>query len=514
MENALFLKIENSFKNFSRKDFVLLRMADGQQIQKTYFEFEKDVFSLSSYFVTLQSKNLVTINGNNYVHLVQILSALKSGKTLTLISPEDHPNQQKQKLSKLSSDSVVLDNALCSQKMNQQVRAHNSILNPAPYPGETAIQVFTSGSTGYSKVVCLSYDNINSNIQAVVDHHHLGGQETIATSLPIFHVNCLFFSFLSSFVSGCKLILFERFEFSSFTEVIAKESATIVSVVPTLINILCRSSKWIDSSDFRSVKYFVSAASYLSPELMKLFSNTFGKKIIQGYGLSEIVNFSLTMPISVLQDEDKYWKIAVDQTNTCAGKALFDNEVRVFDDQFNACSENQIGQICIRGSSVMKHYRDDQQRSSFYKDFFCTGDLGYFREIDSVQYFYISGRKKDIIKRNGVTVSLKEVDDQLLNLNIGQKDVISVGFESEIYGEDIGLVLEVDPDFQIEKKIDELKEYLTIHFSSHARPKVVLLTNAKARTPSGKPTRHSFRAKFQNLKSFDQGNLIVINELS
>jgi len=133
-----------------------------------------------------------------------------------------------------------------------------------------------------------------------------------------------------------------------------------------------------------------------------------------------------------------------------------------------------------------------------------TGDLGYFRNIDGQTYYFISGRKRDVIKRYAETVSLRDVDD-LFRSFFDSGDCIAVGFANDLAGEELGLVLR-DPPAAFESK---LQDFITRQIPAMFRPRVIVCTPRDLRTPSGKPRRWQFQNLFIEYKTVQFGNQIV-----
>lgn len=433
------------------------------------------------------------------------MAALIGGKTLVPLNPAEGVERLELKMNEWKEAASVF----CFSENIQLSRTCEKCLPDAseidPLPlhelsdfesSRVAICVFTSGSTGYSKVVQLTEANLLTNVDALIGHHQLNQASVIGTPLPFFHVNALGFSFLCSFAAGGRLVFFQKSDPALMIQAIREEGIKVLSIIPQVMRILLQRGK---SDDLMGLSYVVTAAAPLSQELAKKFILHFGKRIIQGYGLSEAVNFSLTMPINL--PENVYDQVMFRNRFPTVGIELPGNLVGVLNAEGNECGPGLEGEIGIRGWNVMPGYRQTEnlREQSPYKDgYFMTGDLGFF-EIESrtqTKYFFISGRSKDVVKRAGETVSLRELDDMVAAIQFKGLEAIAVPFVNEISGEQIGLVCLVDVRAVSKNWRQEFLDIVEKQIPQILRPFVLLETTREIRTPSGKPMRWMFQSAF------------------
>lgn len=506
LKSSLFASFLKIVQECPEKEFVKV-IAYESTIIKTFSEFYQDVVKLQLYLIKQPESTVVTKNFNTYTHLVQIVAVILSGKTLCILSPLDSEAELTHKLSSLNSKFLLLDNKLSDKLIIHTTLEKNlEKIDAAPI----MIQVFTSGTTGYNKIVCLSEKNIIVNIEALIRHHKLQKNDVICTALPVFHVNTLGFSFLTSLINGNKLILFNFFNIFDFFRELKESKVTIASVVPHIIFQFINGQKFLKKDALQNLKYFVSAASYLSVNLLTQFNNLFKIKIIQGYGLSEAVNFSTTMPID-LSDSD-YDVCNVNKEETSIGVELFGNNIAIINKNKQEVKELEIGEICIRGWNVMQGYLNKNGSFLIGDDYLETGDLGYFRIFNKQKYFYIVGRKKDILKINGETVSLKQTDE-ILQLFCGKQiDAISFGFQNNYKIENLGVVLKYEGNILVQNLTEEVKLFFK-KYNKNLMPQVVLFTKQKVRTSSGKPLRWIYRKYIENSKIEILKNELTIQEV-
>lgn len=500
---------EDSILRNSEKKFV--KCYEGSLItQKTFSQFNLDVHSalhLITENVGSEQSVFVALVTNSYLSLVFMTAAFLKGLTVCPINPLEGPERISAKIQQIQEPVTIWTNKDISDYSwsftvySMELSTDSPKINTESYfdfPSDRPmVLIFTSGSTGYSKIVEQMETNILSNVDALIEHHQLHEGKTIGTSLPIFHVNALEFSFFASLLSGSQLVLYDQFDIFTVAQSLEEDRIQILSVVPTLLQLILKRKKDFLSMDLSHFKYFVSAASALPKSVSQEILSHFQRPIIQGYGLSEAVNFSATLPIDMKFDEYHHWSTHF--AHPSIGVALRGNEILIRNSEGQECEEGETGEICVRGFNVMRSYRGMDAEKMFQDGFLKTGDLGYFRRSPSgIKFFFVSGRVKDVIKRYGETVSLREVDDLLAPILGAGIDIISVGFENDFSGEEIGLIVQGDSTAEIKSS---LLKFLSQAYNDLMRPRVILFTRDAIRTPSGKPQRWKFKECFTPYKA-------------
>lgn len=398
--------------------------------------------------------------------------------------------------------------------------------------------VLTSGSTGFSKLVPQTRSQVLANAESLARRLNLQAGDRILTPLPLYHVNALNFSLLTSAMIGAEVHFTHALPIRSLLATIAEVRPRFVSLIPPLIRQLQSCPTEELKFAFRDTEALISAATALSPDLYEHFVRDLGIRILQGYGLSESVNFSCLMPPAFMHSiEDLTAQIGLAGTSTrdvqkfvSIGPALDGTEVSVRDADDRPLPEGSVGEICVRGFSVMDGYwsvaSEDQP---FVGSWMRTGDLGIKKTLaDGQSIFFHVGRIKEVMKRSGETISLIEVDfkinqaltDGLGQLtrqhfdNLGISDFMATGFSHEITGEELALVVRVDPrrirelgrSTWLEQTQNSLRT--VIHgLSEKFRPRVFLFVDEEIRTASGKPQRWKWRAELAQVR-----NVIMTSE--
>lgn len=502
-----YLSYQQSILKNSHLEFIRTYGKDDSIISKTYSEFDLDVRKTIQHLFNepLDYEILVTIDGNRYEHLVLIVAGLLLGLQVAPMSPNDTPERIHRKISALGSRTKTI----------KDFRLDESGM-PANWPWPTIhrqpedpfILIFTSGTTGHSKVVQQTEQGLLCNVDALISHHQLGEQrKTIATALPASHVNALEFSFMVSLLGGQRLILFEAFDVFQTLQILQSEQISIYSGIPFIYKTIFEQKKRIGPKGFGQLEYFVSAASALSPDFIRQWNQTFTQPILQGYGLSEAINFSLMTPIDLTKEELTHFQ--EDFLRPTVGIQLHGNEVHILDENSLPCKEGQSGEICIRGFNLMAGYLGEAQGTTFQDGLFRTGDLGFYTiSPHNEKYFFVSGRLKDVIKRFGYTVSLQEIDDYLMSLDLARLNAVAVGFENDVAGEEVGIAVTQNSPLET---LEALKTLLIRDWPAHLRPRVILQTLLPLRTESGKSRRWPLKHLFDKYKAHQFKESVLID---
>ena len=222
---------------------------------------------------------------------------------------------------------------------------------------------------------------------------------------------------------------------------------------------------------------------------------------MQGYGLSETPCYSCFLPLDLTQDQHTHW--LKDFGYPSIGVPVKTNEMAIFDPlgAGQHLGPGERGEICIRGHNVMKFYfqRVEANRETFRFGWFRSGDEGFFEQDEQGrQFFFISGRLKELINRGGVKFSPFDIEEVLLTMP-GISVALAVAFDNDYYGEEVGayVVLNEGASLTEQEVIDHCRERMTFEKS----PKVVVFGTEVPVTATGKYQRLKLRDKFINWKS-------------
>ncbi|GIV54401.1 MAG: fatty acid biosynthesis-related CoA ligase [Candidatus Kapaibacterium sp.] len=360
-----------------------------------------------------------------------------------------------------------------------------------------ALLVFTSGTTGNPKGVVLVQRNLIADAEGIADWHRITPSDRMMCVLPVHHVNGTIVTHVTPFVAGSSVVLNRKFQTEHFFPRIAAEGVTVVSVVPTLLAFLLEANADSCGVVERGFRHIICGAGPLTCELAQRFEERYRIPIIHGYGLSETTCYSCFLEIELPAEEHRRWMLSYGFPSI--GTPIPQNEMAIHDPNGNPLGEGERGEIVIRGWNVMKGYdaNPSANEAAFTYGWFRSGDEGFYvRSDDGKPYFFITGRIKELIIRGGVNIAPLEIDEVLARAP-GVRAGIAVGFEHDLYGEEVGAL--VIPEQGASK--EAILAFCCEHLPFHKCPKVVLFTDTLPVTSTGKYQRNRVKHLFAPWRS-------------
>ncbi len=282
-----------------------------------------------------------------------------------------------------------------------------------PLPDDTAVILYTSGTTGKPKGAMLTHRNILSNAQAVIELAELTSNDVLLSVLPLFHVFGSTVCMVAPLLAGTPIILMPKFDPRRLLPTIQQHKVTILAGVPSMYALLLRTP--FSTEDISSLRLCVSGGSALPGEVLRTFKTKFGIPLIEGYGLTESSPVATFNPPKGVQKEGSI------------GLPVPGVEVQIHDITGQQLPIGQIGELVIRGPNVMKGYYNlpEETAQTIRNGWLYTGDLGY-RDEDG--YFFIVDRAKDVIIKGGLNVYPRELEEVLLtHPKIAEAAVVGIG---------------------------------------------------------------------------------------
>ncbi len=375
---------------------------------------------------------------------------------------------------------------------------------PLDYPSSDAdmlndecLLVYTSGTTGNPKGVVLEQRNLFADGQDICLWHGITPDQRMMCVLPVHHVNGTIVTHVTPFIAGASVVLHRKFSPRTFFSSIVAERVNIVSVVPTLLAFLLEADADATGARQAGLRHIICGAGPLTCELAERFESRYGIRVMHGYGLSETTCYSCFLPVDLSDDEHRHWM--QDFGFPSIGVAIPCNEMAIHDDRGQDVPDGERGEIVIRGSNVMRGYdrNDKANAEAFAFGWFRSGDEGFRVADERGRHFYfITGRLKELIIRGGVNLAPLEIDE-VINRAPGVRAGICVGFENNMYGEEVGaLVIRAD-----ESVTEELiLAFCRQHLPTSKCPKVVLFADSLPVTSTGKYQRNRVKHLFAEWK--------------
>ena len=345
-------------------------------------------------------------------------------------------------------------------------------------PQDTAVILYTSGTTGKPKGAELTHSNLLMNCAVVAPKlmpPSTEGHRALAT-LPLFH------SFGQSVIqngmiaTGGSMTMLARFTPEDAFELIERDRLTIFAGVPTMYFGLLH-HRGDRTHDVSSLEICMTGGAPMPVEVMNSFEEKFNVEILEGFGLSE------TSPIASFNVMNKPRKAG------SIGYPVWGVEMCIVDDADVALPDDERGEICIRGHNVMKGYlnRPDATKETLRNGWFHSGDIGY---RDSDGCYWIVDRKKDMILRGGFNVYPREVEEVLYE----HEDVVEaavIGVPHESHGEEVKAVVSLTADGKA--TADELQAFCKERLAAYKYPRFVEIIDELPKGPTGKILKRELR---------------------
>tara|TARA_B100000959_G_scaffold93270_2_gene99086 strand:- start:3 stop:1529 length:1527 start_codon:yes stop_codon:yes gene_type:complete len=330
--------------------------------------------------------------------------------------------------------------------------------------------LYTSGTTAKPKGVMLNESQFAANCRDSLVHIPITTKDKIIIALPLFHSFGNIMA-LIVFMKGGTLILLRQFAPKSILQNITEHKATILPLVPTIYSFLVDLNAR-GGYDVSSLKYCISGGSALPRALLTKVEESLKVSVIEGYGLSE------TSPV-----------IAVNTFKNgsfpgSVGPVVPHVEVKIIDESGNEKSTGEVGEILVRGETVMRGYwnRPEETAETLTPDgWLKTGDLGHLDEKNRL--FISAGRIKDLIIRAGENISPLAIENALMN-HPAIAEVAAVGVPDERAGERVKVCVVLRQETAATE--NELKKFCRENLPAFMTPDTFQFMEALPKTATGK----------------------------
>ncbi len=358
--------------------------------------------------------------------IIAYFGALKADAVVTAISPLHREREVHYQLCDSGTQTIVTLDTLhpVVEKAREKTQLKHVIatgLNECGFPellegasqGNPNVQInpaedlaalqYTGGTTGTAKGAMLTHKNLLSNAIAFAATIQGTPQDTFLTALPLFHIYGMTTSMTVPISLAAKMVLLPKFEPARALEAIARHRVTVFCGVPTMYSMLLANPD-LAKFDLTSIRVCISGASSLPPQVQKRFMEVTGGFLAEGYGLTE------ASPVTHCTPVDKSLKLRVGSI----GLPLPDTEAKIVDLETGTktLEAGEIGELAVKGQQIMKGYwqKPDETAMVLRDGWLLTGDIA---RMDGDGYFYITDRKKDLIKHKGYSIYPRELEDIL-----------------------------------------------------------------------------------------------------
>ncbi|KUI54108.1 putative 4-coumarate--CoA ligase 1 [Cytospora mali] len=380
--------------------------------------------------------------------------------------------------------SSIKPTAYCSLYAKTEVRPKKDL----------ALLVYSSGTTGLPKGVCLTHFNVVCNLlqNSALDGHHLrpgpGNMgDRLLGVIPFYHVYGMANNILFSVYSGLQLVIMSRFDLEKACQAIQDFKITYAYVPPPVVLALGKNPA-VDKYDLTTLKYLHCGAAPLPSELIDLVWSRLKVAVKQGYGLSEV------SAISHAQMPEEWAKF-----KTSVGKLAPNMQAKVVDTQGNEVTLGEEGELWLKGPNIFGGYLNNPERTkeAFTTDqWLKTGDVV---KMDKYGNYYCVDRLKELIKYKGFQVAPAELE----GLMVGHQDVtdacvIGVYDPSQATELPRAYVVLKAGVARSEAKAEEISAWMATKVAPHKRLRGGLyFIDVVPKSPSGKILRRLLRDKIR-----------------
>ncbi|SIS17878.1 long-chain-fatty-acid--CoA ligase [Williamsia sterculiae] len=334
---------------------------------------------------------------------------------------------------------------------------------------DTAVILYTSGTTGRPKGAELTHSNLLRNVEVTQsDLLDISTDDVVFGGLPLFHAFGQTVTLNTTVAVGATLVLLSRFDPVAALNLMAQHGVTVFAGVPTMYSAFLAVA---DPPSLPALRVCVSGGAALPVEVLRRFETVFGCEVLEGYGLSE------TSPVA------SFNRPGTARKPGSIGTPVTGVEMRVVDADGAPVPDGEVGEIAIRGHNVMKGYwrKPDETKAAKSEDgWFATGDMG---KVDEEGFFYIVDRKKELVIRGGFNVYPREIEEVLYE-HPAVSEAAVIGIPHAELGEEIGAAVVLRPGTSA--TTGEIRAYVKERVAPYKYPRVVWILDEMPKGPTGK----------------------------
>ena len=445
-------KLENYFKKNSKKFLVI----DSDGKKTTYSDFYKKSLYVIFYLKKLGIKKntkIIILSDNSLNYLITLNACLLGGYTACPLDP----SIKKERLiaiKKIYKKSFIIKDV-------SKIRFKKLFLKEGliDYQNTQCLILYGSNEKGEPKGIVLSSDSIIKSSISFSKLANYDSDSRILHCLPMFYMGGILDTFFACICSGSTILLDKRFSIMNilnFWKLPLKMKCNVLFLTPFIVaflTLIFRKPSLKIKKHVSKYKSIIATGDYLYPETRKKFYDIFNKKIFSCYGATELGG-----PVAIQKKNHT-------SENFCVGSHA--QEIKII-------AKNTINKqktIYIKSPYLMDGYltKNGIEKIKEIKGYFDTGDTGKY----SKGLLFISGRKRNIIKKGGELIYLDLIEKITLNI-LNVDEAAAIGKKDEIAGEEIYLFVRILKKNLSNKKLNDIRKILTMKLRPIEVPKKII----------------------------------------
>ncbi|MCG3172473.1 MAG: Long-chain-fatty-acid--CoA ligase [Myxococcota bacterium] len=403
---------------------------------------------------------------NTRLHDREMITLLNHSEAAAILAGENHAGRGRLLAGALEKPATVIPASAADEAGGS---ADTDFPGLFADPHAVSTLMYTSGTTGSPKGAMITPWMQLVNARAMGERKQVSDQDRFLCTLPLFHANALVASFIQILYAGGSLALLPGFSVKTFLDDVRRFDVTAFSGVPTIFAIL-NEIRSRSGGSFPRLRFCACGGAPMPADVLARFEESYGARILEGYGMTETTCAVTGNP----------WEGP--RRTGSIGSPLADFQLRIVDDAGQELPDGEVGEILVRGDSNTLGYRNDPERTAelLHGGWLHTGDLGR-RASDG--FFYIAGRKKDLIIRGGVNIHPIEIEGVLYRMP-GVAQAAVIGDPDAIWGQTVHACIQ--PADGVALNADQVRQFVADHLAAYKVPERVTFFGALPVNASGK----------------------------
>ncbi len=370
--------------------------------------------------------------------------------------------------------------------MMEVTSPHQPRTSAAAAASDSAMVMFTSGTTGRSKGCLLSHRYAIRQAELMVEHLGLREDDVLYCPFPLFHLDGSVLTVMTALVLGATAAIGDRFSASGFWHEIRTSGATVFDFMGATLTMLHKApATAADAANAVRLAWGVPV-----PEFAEEFEQRFGLRLVELYGSTDA-----GLPIYQPLDEPR-------RQGSC-GRVIASYDVQLFDEHDRPVGPGEVGEMVVRPNepSIMSKGYYGMPEATVIANrnlWFHTGDLA---RCDDDGWFYYVGRRAESIRRRGENISSFEIEE-VLKLHPDVLDAAAFGVPSQLTEDDVMVTIVAKPSRSLDPS--SLIEFCRTRMARHMLPRYVDFVDALPRTPTEKVEKQTLVSRGVSPTTWDR----------